>query len=83
MPAYVSATDLLRGIELLELPSGYTPLEAVVLIKALDEDGDVQWLTRYSKDIHMMEALGALHAALTLATRDMVTVYTPEEEGED
>lgn len=77
---YVPASDLVTGIELVPLPDNYTPLEAVVLIKALDDEGNICWLTRYSKELHMIEALGALTAAQILCQHDVQLAYTPEDD---
>lgn len=78
--AYVPAAELLRGIDLMELPEGYTPLSAIVLLKTLDADGDVAWINRYAKDLGGMESLGALHAAVALVTEDIVNTYRPDTE---
>ena len=69
---------VLSGLELMELPEGYTPLEVVAVIKAIDEDGDVCWHTRYTKAPHAIEFLGALHAAVALMTTDIRRDYEPD-----
>ena len=51
------------GMELTDLPDEYTALEAVMLIKALDEDGIVRLLVRYTPSLNVWEAVGMLTAA--------------------
>ena len=42
------------------LPEGWTPLASFVLVKCLDEDGDVAWSFRTSEPFNLEELLGAL-----------------------
>jgi hypothetical protein len=80
---YVPSAEVLPGIELMRLPEGYTPLSAIVLVKCLDDDGDVAWLTRSASDLGGIESLGALHAAVAVLTEDIKASYRdcePDEE---
>lgn len=56
-----------------------TPLEAVCIIKALDEDGDDSWYVRCTEGIDDLELMGALmieldrrryHKAISFLTQD-------------
>ena len=63
-----SATDrskepiqvVLPGFELDALPDRWTPLQAFVLVKALDEQGKASWVFRTSEPFNLNELLGAL-----------------------
>lgn len=76
---YGPAGEVLPGIDLMRLPEGYTPLSAIVLVKTLDDDGDVCWLTRYAKDLSGIESLGALHTAVITLSEDIKNSYRPHE----
>lgn len=77
---YVPAEELVKGLELMKLPAGYTPLSMMVCIKTIDEEGDIAWLYRYSKDLNAMEGLGAAHIAVALQTHDIKAAYKREED---
>lgn len=63
---WASAGDLLGTLELVSIPETCTPLEAIVLVKALDEDGSVTWFTRETESLTMFEPVGALNIAHAL-----------------
>lgn len=69
------------GLETLELPDGYTPLEAVTIVKALDEEGQVSLLIRHTDGLSGWEALGMLASALATQQADAVNSF--EREGDD
>jgi len=54
------------GVEVPELPAGYVPLEIVVLVRALNEEGRPALAVRYSEGITSWEAVGMLRAAARL-----------------
>ncbi len=54
------ATTLVFGVEVDELPEECTPLEVVVLIKALDEESQVCVYIRESASLTVWESLGML-----------------------
>lgn len=70
--------EVLDGLELLPLAEGSTPLDAVVLVKQLDRGGSIVWSTRYTKDVSVVERIGALRAALVIEEERVVEWYTPE-----
>lgn len=45
------------------LPEGWTPLEAIVAVKCLDEEGEVAIHTTATAALNSWEALGMLHDA--------------------
>jgi hypothetical protein len=78
----IPAEAIVHGLTVRPLPENYTPLEAVVVLKCIDPDGDTCYITRYTPDVHSIEILGMLHAAIQLLNRDVVAQYIPDE-GED
>lgn len=77
---YKPVGEVVGPLEVMELPEGYIAIDAVLVIKALNNDGEVCWLTRYSKDPHAVEFLGALEAAVMLMKQDIFNIYQPEKE---
>lgn len=67
------------GVEVPELPAGYVPLEIVVLVRALNEEGRPALAVRYSEGITSWEAVGMLRAAEATELRSLVDGF--EEEG--
>lgn len=74
--------EVLPGIEIPDLPAGWVPLETVVLVKGLDEDGDALWCTRFTKDLTTVEAIGVLTGVLDLQRRLFMSFYTSDDVDE-
>ncbi len=68
-------TTTVFGVEVDELPEGVTPLEVVVLVKALDEAGDVCIYTRESATLTMWEAMGMLQMVADQRRNDCLESY--------
>ena len=56
----VPIEEALPGFKIHRLDEGWTPLQAFVLIKALDDEGDPVWSFRTSESFNLEELLGAL-----------------------
>jgi hypothetical protein len=56
----VPVAEVLRGLELHPLPSGWTAIEALVVIKCLDDAGEPAWSFRTTHQLNREELLGAL-----------------------
>lgn len=56
----VPVEQVLNGLEVYPLEQGETALEAFVLLKVLDRDGDVTWSFRTTNRLSREELLGAL-----------------------
>jgi hypothetical protein len=69
----------LPGVTLHRLPASWTPVEALVLIKCLDEDGDVTWCYRTSAKPNREELLGALVVHTDLLRKELLEEWTDEE----
>ena len=55
------------------MPKNVTPLEAVAMVKCLDEEGHVTWFKMSTEDLNLMETFGMLMSAV------VVTASTVEE----
>lgn len=58
---------LLDNLQFIHLPEQVIPLDAIVLLKALDEDGVPAWYTLFTQGVGNAEAVGALNLAYQLA----------------
>ena len=56
----IPVEQVLNGLEIQALEPGETALEAFVLLKVLDRDGDVSWSYRTTNRLNREELLGAL-----------------------
>ncbi len=59
--------EVLSGLIIGDLPEGWTPLEAIVMVQCLDVDGGSQWAWRSTGDLSSREIIGALVVQLDLA----------------
>jgi len=69
--------EALPGFTIRPLGKGWTPLEAYVLIKALDEDGDHSWSLRTTHRFNDEELLGALTVQVDLIRARLVRQWQP------
>jgi hypothetical protein len=70
------------GIALEEIPAHATPLEAVVIVKALDEDNQLCLYRRGSNGLTPWEIVGILQVLLDRARDDAQEGYE-EDAGDD
>lgn len=77
---YQPIGDVLLGLKILPLDEHVTALDAVVLVKAIDADGNVGWWTRWTSDLTTVESIGALHAAIVLEEDHLRSIYRPTGE---
>ncbi len=70
--------DVLRGLAITSLPEGWTPLEAVCMVKCLGEDGSPKWAMRMSGGINPEELLGALVIQTDLLKQDMLNDWADD-----
>jgi len=68
----VPVTEVLRGLEIHPLEPGETALEAFVLIKVLDADGDTAWSYRTTNRLNREELLGALIVQTDLLRKELL-----------
>ena len=68
------------GFRVPALPDGWTPLEGIVLVKCLDDEGHPTWAFRATGGLNDEELLGALTVRLELAKRETVSQYLSPDE---
>lgn len=71
------------GITVADPPEGWTPMEAIVIVKALNAEGADAWFTRVSDGLGGMEALGALTGACRTQADDIAESFLPDDGDED
>ena len=71
--------QVLPGAKVHALEPGWTPLQAFVLIKALDEDGDPTWAFRTTEQMNLEELLGTLTVHSEVLRRRLVRLWDSEE----
>lgn len=70
--------DVLNGLEIKALPESTVALEATMMIKAVDADGDICYHSRHTLDLPTVEALGMVTAQRELLLDDVHQIYDPE-----
>lgn len=55
------------NLEVRDLPEGYVMLDAIVLIKVLNAEGEVRFIEQFGKTLNLMERYG-----MTTSARDTV-----------
>lgn len=71
------------SFEVHPLPPGWTPLEGVVLVKCLDEDGRSSWAFRTTGGLNDEELLGVLTVRTELCRQEVVASYVGSDEDDD
>jgi hypothetical protein len=70
--------EVLSGLELHPLEPGWNPLEAFVLMKCLDDDGEVGWNYRTTHCLNREELLGALTVHVDLLRKELLDEWEPD-----
>lgn len=74
--------EILRGLEVEPLGDGATPVEAVIVVKAMLSDGEMVWVTRSTAGLNDAERIGALTMQLDLARTMAVRNFVPDDGGD-
>lgn len=74
--------EVLPGMSLHPLQPGWTPVEAFVVIKCLDDGGRSSWVYRTTSAPNREELLGALRVQAALLERELVDEFTADD-GDD
>jgi hypothetical protein len=64
--------EVLSELQLRPLPEDWTPVEAFVLIKCVDSDGDAQWAYRTTSAPNREELLGALTVQVDVLRKELL-----------
>jgi len=62
------------------LPESWTPVEALVLIKCLDEEGEATWCYRTTARPNREELLGALVVHTDLLRKELLEEWSADAE---
>lgn len=57
------------------VPSEFLPVEAILLIKTVDENGKSIWFIRSTAGLSDVEQLGILHGAVATTTAEIVDSF--------
>ncbi|HEY2298073.1 MAG TPA: hypothetical protein VGH43_10120 [Jatrophihabitans sp.] len=71
------------GFGIAPLPSGWTALEGVVLVKCLDVDGQPSWAFRHTSGLNHEETIGALTVHLDLMRDEISDLFRPGDSDTD
>ena len=76
----VPVSQVLPGLELHPLPTGSTPMEAFVLVKYLDDEGDVTWAYRTTNRLNREELLGALVVHVAVLKKELRDEWDDDDD---
>ena len=71
--------QVLPDFKLHPLEPGWTPLQAFVLVKSLDEEGGTAWSFRTSEQFNLEELLGALVVQVETLKRKLTKSWEDED----
>lgn len=71
--------EVLPGFTLHPLENGWTPLQAFVLVKSLDDEGESRWSFRTSEPFNLEELLGALTVQTDMLRNRLVSMWDDED----
>lgn len=71
--------QVLPDFKLHPLEPGWTPLQAFVLVKSLDEEGGTAWSFRTSEQFDLEELLGALVVQVETLKRKLTKSWEDED----
>jgi hypothetical protein len=71
--------QVLSGLWIHPLPEGWTPLEGIVLVKCLGEQGHPLWAFRTTGGINEEELLGALTVRTDLLRQELLEAFSDDE----
>jgi hypothetical protein len=69
----------LPGLEVYALDPGWTPVEAFILVKCLDEEGRVTWAYRTTAQLSREELLGALTVQVDVLRKELRDEWDDED----
>lgn len=67
----VPIEQVLKGLDVHSLEPGWTAMEAFVLVKCLDSEGDATWAYRTTHRLNREELLGALTVQVDVLRKEL------------
>lgn len=77
-PNTIEIGEALRGLAISALPDGWTPVDAVCVIKCLNEAGEPLWVLRPTRSVNEEELLGTLIIQTEVLKRDLLESWADE-----
>ena len=74
------ASELIEGIEVPDCGVSGRPLEAIVLVKTLTDDGQVEWSQHFTPTISSQEALGVLVLTAKVVERELIDRFEAPDD---
>jgi hypothetical protein len=71
--------EVLQGLEIHPLETGWTAIEALVLMKCLDEEGHATWAYRTTHRLNREELLGALVVHTDVLRRELADEWRDDD----
>lgn len=81
--ARVPLEQALPGIQVHPLPDGWTPVEAFVLVKAIDETGVSTWSYRTSNPLNREELLGVLTVQRRILLDELAAEFGDDQDEDE
>jgi hypothetical protein len=72
--------QVLSGLEIHPLEAGWTPIEALVVVKCLNENGEPTWSYRTTNKLNREELLGVLTIHADLIRRELLAEWEEDDE---
>ena len=72
MSSHKPIGEILRGLDISELPEGWIPVEAVCIVKCLNTDGKPLWSLRMTDGLNQEELLGTMVIHTELLKNDAI-----------
>lgn len=74
---------MIFGLHTQEMPQSWTPLDAVVVVRCLDEDGETALLLRTTDGLRCWDAVGMLTAGLDQQRRQVALMFEDEDDEDE
>jgi hypothetical protein len=79
----VPIEQVLTGMRLHKLPDKWSPIEAFVLVKCINDEGNASWVYRTTSDPNREELLGVLVVHTELLRREIVSEWEDEDDEDE
>lgn len=74
---------MIFGLETSDLPTNWTPLDAVAVVKCLNEDGELGFVIRSTETLSSWESLGLLEVAAKTQINNILEDIEDEDDREE
>ena len=74
---------MIYGLHADPMPAGYVPLEAITVLKCLDDEGDVVIVSRATSGLKVWDHVGLLTVALDAFRQDARAMWRADDSTDD